>query len=119
MTENPQISPITEVDGDPLKDLVDGKQAEIDIYSSNRFEILWENLAYAGLVEPAIRIGTLVSLVVLVLIVVWLLRLIYFVNPEISSSHGDNAFLGVAPPTATPTMASQFYPSILRQNQPT
>jgi murein DD-endopeptidase MepM/ murein hydrolase activator NlpD len=111
MTEKPHISPIIEAEGIPTDDLVDNEQTETNSDSDNHFEILWEQLAHAGLVEPAIRVGTLAALVVLVLIVVWLLRSIYFVNPETSSSQADTSFLGVALPTATPTMASPILPS--------
>ncbi|MFN2237375.1 MAG: peptidoglycan DD-metalloendopeptidase family protein, partial [Anaerolineales bacterium] len=110
MTDKPQISPIAELEGEPFSDLVDNRQAEKSAVSGNRFEIVWEQLAHAGLVEPVIRVGTLAALIVLVLIVVWLLRSLYFVNPETFSAQGDTSFLGAALPTPTPTMAAPVLP---------
>jgi murein DD-endopeptidase MepM/ murein hydrolase activator NlpD len=99
------------MEGIPLNEPLDSSHAEINAASDNRFEILWEQLAHAGLVEPAIRIGTLAALVVLVLIVVWLLRLLYFVDPQAFSSQGNLSGLAVTLPTSTPTLEAPVLPN--------
>jgi murein DD-endopeptidase MepM/ murein hydrolase activator NlpD len=108
MTKNrPQSPSVSNAESDPLKDPVDGMQARD---SQNRLEILWEHIAHIGLAEPAIRIGTHVSLILLVLIAIWLLQVFFFVDPETASSQEGQSALAAPLLTPTPTMAAPILP---------
>jgi len=117
MTENHLQSPTPNFEGDlpiedqPLNDPVDGTQAVESIDSPSRFEIVWEQIVHAGLVEPAMKIGTLVSLVVLVLVVSWLLRKLYLPDLGNPSSPDGQSALAAPMLTPTPTMAVPFLPA--------
>ena len=43
-------------------------------HTTSTFERFWEQIAHAGLLEPALRVGTLFISLTLVLVIVWLLR---------------------------------------------
>jgi murein DD-endopeptidase MepM/ murein hydrolase activator NlpD len=78
--------------------------------SPSRLELLWEQIVHAGLVEPAIRIGTHTSVIVLVLILAWLLR-IFYINELGTAPRQDGLSAFAAPlPTPTPTMAAPILP---------
>jgi murein DD-endopeptidase MepM/ murein hydrolase activator NlpD len=96
--------------GDFLSEPVVGMQAHASTDSANRIEILWENIAHTGLLEPAIRIGTHGSLVVLVLIVVWSLRAFYFVDLEAASMQNEGSALTAPLLTPTATMSAPTLP---------
>lgn len=95
----------------PLIDPINGTQSQHPTADSqNRFEILWEQIAHVGLLEPTIRLGTLASLVILVLIAAWLLRELNFSDLE-SASSPEGQFALTAPLfTPTPTMAIPILP---------
>lgn len=77
----------------------------------SRFELFWEQISHAGLIEPALRVGTVIFSIVLVLIVVWGMGNYLSGIPvrEVSSNRGN--VMAAALPTATPTSESPFLPS--------
>jgi len=99
-----------QTEGNNLDDSVAETELISDEISATRFEILWEQLIHAGLSETVMRFATHALLVVMVLIVIWALRTLYFNNSGTeSSSEGLSAF--AAPlPTPTPTMAVPVLP---------
>jgi len=90
---------------DPLKDFP-GQ----DVGSANgaiqqgfsQFELFWERISQAGLIDPVLRVGTILFSIVLVLFVVWAMRtyLADFSVPEMSRT--DRSVLAAANPTPTP-----------------
>lgn len=55
----------------------DSSPSEQSEEALNWFEQFWEGIAHAGLVQPALRVGTLVLSLVLVLVVIWAMRAFY------------------------------------------
>ncbi len=68
------------------------------------FEQFWEGIAHAGLVEPALRVGTLVFSLILVLVVVWVMRTFYLQTAFDNLSEENSGAL--AAPLLTPTPQS-------------
>ncbi len=94
---------------DPLKDFPgqDPKSASGVVQQGfTQFELFWERISQAGLIEPVLRVGTILFSIVLVLFVVWAMRtyLEGVTVPEISRS--DRAVLAAANPT--PTLAPEL-----------
>lgn len=91
---------------DPLSDFpgkeVKSKKGETERVTSN-FELFWERITHAGLIEPVLRVGTVLVSIVLVLLVVWAMRtyLADFPVPDLSRNEG--AVLAASMPTPTPT----------------
>ena len=115
MTEYHPQSPISNTESRPLDDgsaLNDpGDDTEhTSTDSANRLEILWEQIAHVGLVEPTIRIGTHASLILLVMIVIWLLRVLYFADLETATLQEGQSAIAVPLLTPTPTMAAPVLP---------
>lgn len=76
-------------------------QPEVSHETENRFEEFWEQIAHAGLVEPALRVGTLILSLVFVLVVVWVMRSFYLQAAlDNLSEEGQSA---LAAPLLTPT----------------
>jgi murein DD-endopeptidase MepM/ murein hydrolase activator NlpD len=86
----------------------ENSQASVDADSASRLEVLWEQISQVGLVDPAIRFGTHISLVVLVLIIAWLMRVLYFSDLGTTDQQGS-AFVGPQL-TPTPTMSAPVLP---------
>jgi murein DD-endopeptidase MepM/ murein hydrolase activator NlpD len=101
---------IPQVEGDPLTDPIEGVENPDDEATVNRFEILWEQIAHAGLIEPVMRIGTHAFLVVLVLIVIWALRTLYLDSVGSEASPGSFSAFAAPLPTPTATMAAPELP---------
>ncbi len=62
---------------DPLRDFPgqEGQRhTEDTLPKSSHFVLFWERISQAGLIEPALRVGTILFSLALVLIVVWLMR---------------------------------------------
>ena len=68
----------------------------------NRWSEIWERLLRLGLGEMALRVGTVVASIALVLLVIWVMGSLYL-NGQIENDH-DSAALAAALPTATPTV---------------
>jgi LysM repeat protein len=62
---------------------------------------LWERLSQAGLAETALRFGTHILLLVLILLVAWAMRQFYRLG-QVQTATSDSA-LAAEPPTPTPT----------------
>jgi LysM repeat protein len=116
MTESP-LESNTSLDGhDPLLDFpsqeiksAGGKRE----HRVNNFELFWTTLTRAGWSEPALRVGTILLSIVLVLLVVWAMRnyLAGFPNQEFSQSGG--AALSDPLPTPTPIFENPVLPSFV------
>jgi hypothetical protein len=94
---SPRIDPLKDFPGQDPKSTNGGVQRGF-----SQFELFWERISQAGLIEPALRVGTILFSIILVLLVVWAMRtyLEGFSVPEISRS--DRAVLAAANPTPTP-----------------
>jgi murein DD-endopeptidase MepM/ murein hydrolase activator NlpD len=110
MTENHPQSPDPRPESDPLNQTIEGTEMHSSADSASRLAILWEQIIHAGLVEPFIRIGTHASMVLLILIVVWLLRTLYFADLDPMSSQGGQSAFAAPQFTPTPTMAAPVLP---------
>ncbi len=62
--------PLTATSTPPENDL----QGAIDKDTTSNFERFWEQIAHAGLVEPALRAGTFLLSLILVIAIVWAIR---------------------------------------------
>ncbi|MBM3143844.1 MAG: M23 family metallopeptidase [Chloroflexi bacterium] len=86
--------------------------------AGNWFEPIWELITHAGLVEPAMRAGTLVLSLVVVLLVVWVMRSFYlqavFDNLPDESQGASASFLL----TPTPESGTSGLPAITTSGDP-
>jgi murein DD-endopeptidase MepM/ murein hydrolase activator NlpD len=85
--------------------------SETDPVSKSRLLALWDSLSQAGMAEAALRLGTHVLLIALVLVIGWIMRQFYSsaqVSPVTSQSE---AALAAALPTPTPAEASPELPA--------
>lgn len=76
--------------------------------SENRLLALWESLFQAGLADSALRIGTHILLVALILVVAWIMREFYRFSQEDIPS--EQAALAASIPTPTPTQPAPVLP---------
>jgi hypothetical protein len=88
------------ITGDPLNDPVPGSEPTTPEPPVNRFEVFWEQIVRAGLVEPVARLATHAILVVMVLIVAWALRAMYFGSPGPEGVPGTFSAFAAPLPTA-------------------
>ncbi|MBG7610353.1 MAG: peptidoglycan DD-metalloendopeptidase family protein, partial [Anaerolineae bacterium] len=79
---------------------------------STPFERFWEQLAQADLMEPAIKMGSFVLFLVLVVAVVWIMRSFYLETDLTSSAKNAQAVLAAPLPTATPSGEISGLPSL-------
>lgn len=87
---SPKIQPEKPAQGDEKQDAVSG------------FEQIWEQITHAGLVEPALRAGTLVLSLIFVLLIIWGMRsfnILAAIEPLPENSQG---VLAGGLPTPTP-----------------
>ena len=68
-----------------------------------KFGIFWERLSQAGLIEPVLRVGTILFSIVLVLLVVWAMRTYLADLPVGQVSARDEIALAADLPTPTPS----------------
>jgi len=110
MANNVQNAQMPQLEGDPLKDPVEGVETVAEEISANRFELLWDQIVHAGLAESATRMATHGILVLLVLVVIWTMRVLYL--DSLVNDNSARAFSALAAPvsTATPTMAPPVLP---------
>lgn len=97
----------------PLPDNIDlvseSEPAAVEV-STNWLDLLWEQIVHTGLAEPAKRIVTHASLVVLVVIVIWAFRAVYLDNQGAGLSQGGLSAFAAPLPTPTPTMRAPVLP---------
>jgi LysM repeat protein len=75
---------------------------EADHVSRSRLLAFWDSLSQAGMAEPALRLGTHVLFIALILVIGWIMREFYSsVQVSPVTSQGEAA-LAAALPTATP-----------------
>ncbi len=79
---------------------------------STPFERFWEQLAQADLMEPAIKMGSFVLFLVLVVAVVWIMRSFYLETDLTSSAKNAQAVLASPLPTPTPSGEISGLPSL-------
>jgi murein DD-endopeptidase MepM/ murein hydrolase activator NlpD len=84
--------------------------AEIDPARESRFSFPWQRLAGLGLADPALRIGTHLLSIALVLLVVWAMREFYL-RFQVSDPQRQPA-LAAAVPTPTPTAVAPDLPPL-------
>lgn len=110
MFDSKTQSQIPRMEGDPLTDPIQGEEPADDQISASPLEILWEQIAHAGLTEPVLRFGTHAVFVILVLIVVWVLRTLYLGSLGTESSSGAVSAFAAPQATPTATMAAPVLP---------
>ena len=110
MFDSKTQSQIPSLEGDPLTDPIQETDTADDQASANPLEILWGQIAHAGLTEQAIRFGTHAFLIVLVLIVIWVLRALYLSDLGTESSSGAISAFAAPLPTPTATMGAPNLP---------
>ena len=74
MPDEAQNNNLTSQKIDPLLDYPEGMvepQRGEKQRGPSKFELFWEQIVHAGLIEPALRVGTVVVSIILVLLVVW------------------------------------------------
>ena len=103
MSENPLESRPSLNGPDPLSDFPSQDRRSPERTTNprtNGFEIFLEQISKAGLIEPALRVATIILSITLVLLVVWAMRtyLADFPIKELSSAEGD----ALAAPLFTP-----------------
>jgi len=74
----------------------------------SRLIMLWEGLTQAGLADSAVRLGTHILLVALVLVVAWVMRAFYFQKQ--AASQPEEAAMAASLPTPTPTALTPQLP---------
>jgi murein DD-endopeptidase MepM/ murein hydrolase activator NlpD len=91
-------------------------QGEQDPEAVTSFEKFWEQITHAGLVEPALRAGTLVLSLIFVLVVVWFMQSFYLEQALEAFSQPQAEVL--AAPLEPPEAASQvsYVPDLISSN---
>jgi hypothetical protein len=69
---------------------------------ASNFELFWERLTQAGLIEPTLRVGTVLFSILLVLVVVWAMRTFLADFPLQGMPAGETDALAAPLPTPTP-----------------
>ena len=87
----------------PQEKISQGEQSQDNVTTFERF---WEQITHAGLVDPALRVGTMVLSLIFVLIVVWFMRSFYLERALESLSENQTNVL--AAPLATPESLNQI-----------
>jgi murein DD-endopeptidase MepM/ murein hydrolase activator NlpD len=77
---------------------------------ANDIESFWERISQAGLLEPVLRVGTILLSILLVLIVVWAMRTYLAGFPIQEISRRDGSVQAAPLPTPTPTYKSPGLP---------
>jgi murein DD-endopeptidase MepM/ murein hydrolase activator NlpD len=78
----------------------------------NKFELFWRRVANAGMIEPVLRVGTVLFSIILALLVVWAMRTYLADFPVQEIARGESAVLAAALPTATPTPKNPGLPDL-------
>lgn len=94
---------------DPLSDFpgqeVISQEGGTERVSSN-LELFWERITHAGLIEPVLRVGTVLFSIVLVFLVVWAMQTYLADIPVPDFSQNESPVLAAS--MATPTPSSDF-----------
>jgi len=100
------------IEGDPLQ------QPQItgvpDPERKSRLLVIWEELSHAGLADTAMRLGTHILLIALILATAWIMRQFYQTVPAEQGTGGaaQAASLPTPTPTAVPPILPLFQPEI-------
>ena len=98
---------------DPLSDypegMVEPRQGEKQ-RGPNKFELFWEQILHAGLIEPTLRVGTVVVSILLVLLVVWGMGNYLEGIPVQNVSRARGGVLAAGPPTEMPVNENPSLP---------
>jgi LysM repeat protein len=93
--------PSAEQHSDPNTSPLDGQPSQAEERSPNAYELFWERVSQAGLVEPVLRIGTHLLSIVLVLLVVWIMRTFFMGAQPEAIPKGIALAANLPTPTAT------------------
>ncbi len=80
--------------------------------SVNRFDLFWRRIASAGLIEPVLRVGTVLFSIILALLVVWAMRIYLADFPIQEITQGESAVFAAALPTPTPIPKNPGLPDL-------
>lgn len=79
----------------------------------NPFELFWRRVSNVGLIEPVLRVGTVLFSIILALLVVWAMRTYLADFPIQEITQGESPVLAAALPTATPISANPGLPDLV------
>ncbi len=88
----------------PLPDLEEPAQPE---KTGRRWNDVWDGVLRLGLGETALRVGTVVASIALILLVVWVMGSFYLTG-QVENAH-DSAAIAAALPSPTPTVVQPVY----------
>jgi murein DD-endopeptidase MepM/ murein hydrolase activator NlpD len=94
-----------------VEDPIDNSQLDSTEEAIHRSPSYWEQFFQIRLAEIGIRLGTFISLVILVLMVTWLLRVLYFVDPISNSPQMGQLPELETQPTPRSTSAAPVLPN--------
>jgi len=77
----------------------------------NHFELFWERISNAGLIEPALRVGTVLFSIILALLVVWAMQTYLADFPIQKISQSGSAVFAAPLPTPTPAPENSALPA--------
>lgn len=98
---------------DPLSDFpgqAETNQKQESAERVNNFELFWERISNAGLIEPALRVGTVLFSIILALLVVWAMQTYLADFPIQKISQGGSAVFAAPLPTPTPAPENPALP---------
>lgn len=104
IVDNNNLDEYPDVEGDISKtgaEPVDNEQPALTPANRNKLISLWEGLSQVGLADTAVRLGTNILLIALILIVVWGMRQFYR-DARIETASSESA-MAASLPTPTPT----------------
>jgi hypothetical protein len=107
---------------DPLSDFPGRKlspQKQRDNQGFHKFELFWRRIANAGLIEPVLRVGTVLVSILLALLVVWAMRTYLADFPIQEITQGESAVFAASLPTATPIPQNPGLPDLPLTNENT
>jgi len=81
------------------------------------FEKFWEQITHAGLVEPALRAGTLVLSLVFILVVVWVMQSFYLEQALEGFSQSQPEVLAAVLPTPEAVSQVSYVPDLVMSNK--
>lgn len=122
MSDDIQKSETSPTGYDPLLDFpgldAESQKGEAEQRISG-FESFWESISNAGLIEPALRVGTLLLSIILAFLVVWAMRTYLAGTPVRQASQNDAAVMAATLPTPTPTPENLGLPPFEISSNPT
>lgn len=103
------VDPLSDFPGQSVKPRKRGTAQGV-----NQFELFWQRVSNAGLVEPVLRVGTVLFSIILALLVVWVMRIYLADFPIQEITQGDAAVFAATLPTATPIPENPGLPDLDR-----